>query len=56
MKKTLILMALVVFSAVLLTACGAKGVASDGNAFTSYGDALVSSGNVAPVASAGNAG
>lgn len=57
MKKTLILMAMVIVSIFLFTACGPK-VASNGNAaFVSGGDAaFVSGGNVLPVASAGNAG
>ena len=56
MKKTLILMALVVFSAFFLTACGPKGFASGGNAFSTYGNGMVSGGNAAPAATAGSAG
>lgn len=63
MKKTLFLTALAVLSALILTACGPKGVVSNGNALSSfgngivsYGDGMVSGGDAAPVASAGNAG
>lgn len=52
MKKSLILMAMVVLSVFFFTACGPK-VASGGNAIASYGNGMVSGGNVA---SAGNAG
>ena len=51
MKKSMILLAMVVMSVFFFTACGPK-VASDGNAIASYGN-VVSGGNVA---SAGNAG
>ena len=57
MKKSLILMAMVIVSVIFFTACGPK-VVSNGNAsFVSGGDAaFASGGNVLPVASAGNAG
>lgn len=57
MKKSLVLLAMVVVSVFFFTACGPK-VASNGNAaFASGGDAaFASAGNVRPVASAGNAG
>lgn len=56
MKKTLILMTMVILSVFFFTACGPK-VASNGNAaFASAGNAFVSGGNVAPVATASNAG
>ncbi|MEA4869342.1 hypothetical protein SDC9_198715 [bioreactor metagenome] len=56
MKKSLILLAMVVFSVFFFTACGPKGVASGGNALATYGNGMVSGGNVAPIATAGNAG
>ena len=62
MKKSLILLAMVIFSVFFFTACGAQGVASSGDALSSYGkaivsggDAMVSSGNAA-IVTAGNAG
>ena len=56
MKKTLILMAMVILSTFFFTACGPK-VASNGNAaFASASNAFASEGNVAPVATASNAG
>lgn len=65
MKKTILLMAMVIFSTFFFTACGST-VASNGNAdFASGGNAVfvsggnaafVSNGNAAPVATAGNAG
>ena len=63
MKKSFILMVVVVLGALFLTACGPNGVASNGDAYASngnviasYGDGMVSGGNVAPIVSAGNAG
>ncbi len=56
MKKSLILLALVVFSAIFFTACGPQGVASDGNALTTYGNGMVSGGNGTVIVSSGNAG
>lgn len=57
MKKTLILMTMVVVSVFFFAACGPK-VASNGNAAFASGSnaAIVSGGNVAPVATASNAG
>lgn len=57
MRKSLVLLAMVIVSVFFFTACGPK-VASNGNAaFASGGDAaFASAGNVLPVASAGNAG
>ena len=62
MKKSLILLAMVIFSVFFFTACGAQGVATSGDALSSYGnaivsggDAMVSSGNAA-IVTAGNAG
>ena len=56
MKKTLILMAMVVLSVFFFTACGPK-VASNGNAaFASGSNSFASGGNVQPVATASNAG
>ena len=51
MKKSIILLAMVVMSVFLFTACGPQ-TASSGNAIASFGN-VASSGNVA---SAGNAG
>ena len=70
MRKSLILLAMVIFSVFFFTACGAQGVASSGDALSSYGnaivsggdamvsggDAMVSSGDAAPTATAGSAG
>jgi hypothetical protein len=57
MKKSLTLLALIVFSVLFFAACGPKGAASNSNALTAtYGNGMVSGGNVAPVATAGNAG
>ena len=56
MKKTLILMAMVVLSVFFFTACGSK-VASNGNAaFASGSNAFASGGNAQPIATASNAG
>ena len=62
MKKSLILLAMVVFSVFFFTACGSQGVATNGNAIATYGnavvtdgDAMVSGGN-AVIVTAGNAG
>ena len=63
MKKTLVLMAMVIASVFFFAACGSK-VASNGNAafasgsnaFASGSNAFVSGGNVQPVATASNAG
>ncbi|NLI53999.1 MAG: hypothetical protein GX417_06670 [Clostridiales bacterium] len=56
MKKSLILLALVVFSAFFFAACGPQGVASNGNALTTYGNGMVSGGNVMPAVTSGNVG
>ena len=56
MKKTLVLMAMIILSVFFFTACGPK-VASNGNAaFASGSNAFVSGGNVQPIATASNAG
>ena len=56
MKKSLILLTMVVFSVFFFTACGPNGVASSGNAIATYGNGVVSGGNVAPIATSGNVG
>jgi hypothetical protein len=56
MKKSLTLLALIVFSVLFFASCGPKGAATNGNALTTYGNGMVSGGNVAPIATAGNAG
>ena len=63
MKKSLTLLALIVFSVLFFTACGPKGAASNGNGLTTYGNAattfgngMVSGGNTRPASTAGNAG
>lgn len=65
MKKTLVLMAMVILSVFFFTACG-SGAVSNGNAAFASGSnaafasgsnaAFVSGGNVQPVATASNAG
>ncbi len=52
MKKSILLLTMVVLSVFFFAACGPK-TASGGNAIASYGNGLVSGGNIA---SAGNAG
>jgi len=56
MRKSFILLALAVLSVFFFTACGPQGAASGGNALSTYGNGMVSGGNVAPIATAGNAG
>lgn len=57
MKKTLILMAMVILSAFFFTACGPMSVSNGNAAFVSGGNtAFASGGNVQPVATAGNVG
>jgi len=63
MKKSLILLAMVVLSVFFFTACGSQSVASNGNAISTYGNGVVSGGNVvasdgnvAPAATASSAG
>ena len=51
MKKSIILMAMVVMSVFFFTACGPK-TASGGNAIVSYGN-VASGGNVASASNAG---
>ena len=53
MKKTFLLTALVVLSVLALTACGPKGAATDGNALTTFGNGMVTGGNVATASNAG---
>ena len=56
MKKTLVMMAMVIASVFFFAACGPK-VASNGNAaFASGSNAFASGGNVQPIATASNAG
>ncbi len=56
MKKTLVLMAMVIASVFFFAACGPK-VTSNGNAaFASGSNAFASGGNVQPIATASNAG
>ncbi len=53
MKKSLILIAMVVMSVFFFTACGPKDVASSGNAISTYGNGMVSGGNAASASNAG---